>query len=169
LTERVCVITEDYYAKGFLLRLLARKGIHLPGRNILSGRGKSRLLRELTNYVRTSIDIRGVEKVVVLIDGDGRPDETLRKCEEKVPKGYEDRVEFIVFERELEEWVLKGLGISPGKGKPSEVLSDYLRKEKGAKHGYDKGRLPGLADLVDLKALEKDGNFRRLVRVLRDP
>ena len=40
--------------------------------------------------------------------------------------------------------------------KPSEVLSDYLRKVRGAKRGYDKCRLPRLAGLINIEKLVKE-------------
>jgi len=163
------VLAEDYYAKEFLPKLLSKKGIRLPKKNISSGRGKARLLDDLRTWVKSIIEFREVKKLIVLIDGDRRPEEILRKCEEEIPRGYRERVKFIVFERELEEWVLKGLKIPLRDEKPSVILSDFMRKERGAKYGYERAHLPKLVELIDVELLQDDENFKRLLNLINDP
>lgn len=169
MTGRFHVLAEDYYAKEFLPKLLSKKGIHLPKKNVSSGRGKSRLLDDLKTWVKSLVELREVKKLIVLIDGDGRPEEILRKCEEEIPKDHREHVKIIVFEQELEEWVLKGLKIPLGDRKPSVILNDFMRKERGAKYGYERAHLPKLVELIDVELLQDDENFKRLLNLINDP
>ena len=171
MTSRPFILAEDKYAKEFLHRLLLKAGLILKKSAIVSVGGKDKLLRELPHSVETLVRLRKATKVIIIIDGDGRPDDTREKCLNRIPRAYRQLAEVIALEWEIEEWVLKGLCMRPsGSRKPSEELSDYLRRERGATHEYDKWQLPRFAGLIDVEKLKrKDDNFSHLLSALKDP
>jgi len=170
LTSRPYILTEDTYAKRFLHSLLLRADLKISESIIIPVGGRNKLIRELPRRVKMLVELKEATRIIIIIDGDGRPDDVREECLRRVPCSYKRLVEVIALEQEIEEWVLKGLCLKPTSSKkPSEVLSDYLRKVRGAKRGYDKCRLPRLAGLINIEKLIKDTNFSRLLEALRDP
>ncbi len=162
----VAVFTEDTYGAKFVKRLLGRLGLSscvgLCKR--LAGVCSSKSVRQLK---AAALDY---EKVVVLVDGDWEPEKVRRKMGEHVcclGKGLREKVYVIVVESEIEEWVCESLGLKYRGLKPSCVLSNYLRRERG--YGYEKYMLPDFADVISPDKLGDNESFVSFVDTIRDP
>ena len=157
------IVTTDRYGKSFFGRLIERikHKYNYPNKKyyIFSTRGDGGL-NKISKIIDTGLIKH--EVVVIFVDGDKNKENVERKLRNKISEHpNKDKVEFITFESEVEEWVLKGTGktFNP-RNKASTQILDYKNK---------KYKLTGYASKIDLDALrEKDMNFRRFVEIL-DP
>ncbi|RLE96561.1 MAG: hypothetical protein DRJ63_10395 [Thermoprotei archaeon] len=170
--DRILILTEDTYGKVFfekIVRKLKERGVLFRGRGIdvKSVSAKpcdaklSRVLEQLSvpapykhNYFR----------IVVVMDGDGRPREVCEKIRFHVPYSCSGIVKIVVVDYELEEWICLCLGIRYS-GKPSVELSRYLEAKRGIR--YRKRYLPRFADELDIDVLlKKSESFRKFYNSL---
>ena len=161
----VAVFTEDSYGAEFVRRLLERPG--LSGRagycRRLAGVCSSKSVRQLK---AAALDY---EKVVVLVDGDWDPENVRKRMNEHLENlrgELGSKVRVIVVESEIEEWVCESLGLRYRGLKPSQVLSDHLRREKRCE--YEKYMLPSLAGYVNPEKLASNSSFNSFIRSIRD-
>lgn len=109
------------------------------------------------------------DKVFLIIDAEGRnKQQVYEEIMKHTPRHIRNKVCVIIFDFMVEEWVCRGLGISYG-SKPSEDISEWLRKEKGYKYKYEKRMLPEFVYKLDIPLLREDSNFRLFIEKLNDP
>jgi len=108
----------------------------------------------------------GFDRVILIIDGDGNPEEKQKRAESHIPPKFKDRVDVVVFEYEVEEWICKSLGIRYGSyTKPSNALNDWLKNNEGKR--YHKRDLPRFVSKLDLSSLHRnDKTFKSLIKFL---
>ena len=103
------------------------------------------------------------EVVIFIRDGDGNKktveSELNTKKTSDVKDKQKDKIKFIIFDFEIEEWIIKSKGLKiKSSCKPSTLLK-----------GYKKYKLPDFADSIDLDMLPKiDKNFKEFLTLL-DP
>jgi len=165
-SSKIVVFTEDSYGRFFIKRLVYGK-LNLEKEirvQRLAGVCYTKSTRQL---IAASSDC---SKIVILVDGDGEPENVERLMERHIRKALEKvhslSIHLIVVNTEIEEWVCEGLGIRYGQ-KPSEDLNRYLQKNFG--YTYRKSMLPDFADKIDPTKLSKSKSFARFMKALEDP
>lgn len=153
MLHRVKVFAEDSYGEE-ALRILFSKLYEL-GRisaevhvKVMPGRCNAKLNRVI------EASCHEYDKVVLLIDGDGDPETAERREEDHLPReqGLGAKVELVVNDYEIEEWILHALyNEKPGGRKPSERLKELTNG------WYRKRFLPKLIEKIvdDSEALDK--------------
>lgn len=154
------IVTTDRYGKAFIDRLTdgIRSSYGYPKRkpNIFSTKGDGGL-----NKINKIIDagLNRHEVVIILADGHKNRELTERLSNTIRNHPKRERVRLLVFESEIEDWILK----SDGK----QVNKD--RKSSAGIGDYKKYKLPGYASKIDFKTLEKkDKTFTEFLKIL-DP
>ncbi len=108
-------------------------------------------------------------KVIVVVDGDGKErNEVHKRVMEHVPVEIQDKVQAIIFQFMIEEWICNGLNIRY-RDKPSQDLNDWLRDTRGYKNKYEKYMLPNFVGDLDFQKLQNDANFNSFIDTLNDP
>lgn len=162
---KVAILAEDSYGASFVLSLLEKIGLR-------SRVGYCRRFAGPCNtksFRQMAAAAQDYERVVILVDGDWNPasvEERILAHLQRLKEGLRAKVSIVVVESEIEEWVCKCLELSLGRGqKPSEVLSQYIQRERGVK--YEKWMLPTLARKIDVETLWRlyadDDSFKRFV------
>lgn len=159
------IVVEDRYGPPFFSRLIDRvhKQFGYPStkkQRIISARGFGGIPAKFNKVVPAGL-IRH-EVVIIICDGHGDSKSVIIQLKTKLDKLKrvdKDKVKFIVFDTEIEEWILKSESSKINKSrKPSAQIQDYK-----------KYNLPSYAESIDIKTLQtKDGNFKKFLELL-DP
>jgi len=152
---KVCLITEDYYALDLIEKIIRRiKSEGIIKQDVVlykseSSKGKSKLLSKLHRLIAVMRDF--CDKVLIFIDADGESvNEVRRRFRIKSSNTF-----LIVFDYEIEEWIL------PNTPHPSRELK---RREL-----YEKYMLPDYAEKVDLDKVRNLRSFKEFINALNDP
>jgi len=159
-------IVEEKYDGEFLRRISQILGKRIG--KIYPIKGKPKMFSpKLLRVIENNVVVYECDEFVIVVDGDGNPKETIKRLNVVIPQKYKSRVKFIVFEKEIEEWITISLGINvPEFMKPSEALNDYLRNHKG--ESYDKCMLPEFVEVLDFNKLRKLETFKKFEETLED-
>ncbi len=158
---------EDEYGDEFFEKLVKRlkeKGLISRDVVIDAKRLPADCNKKIERVLKASLKFGDFDKAVLIIDGDGNPEDKRKSAELHIPYDLIDRVDVIVFEYEAEEWICKSLGIKYGKIKPSKALKDWLKIKRG--RDYHKRDLPKFVEDLNFFKLNKDPNFKFLLRIL---
>jgi len=107
------------------------------------------------------------DKIIIIADGDGDSKGVSEDLSGHAPRSIKAKVEIIVYESEIEEWICKSLRLNFQGIKPSERLKQHSRGKGSAKTPYHHRDLPSYAKEIDIPLLLRtDMNFQRLVSCL---
>jgi len=155
---KILIFSEDQYGPKFfqkLLQRLRREGFIPTEMNVTTGP------RIRNCYAKTQRAIKAAlgdfDRVILVIDGDGNPEQARRQIQAHLPADEEPRIGVVVTQYEIEEWICYSDGIRFGSEKPSQVLHK--------KHAYEKFKLPQYADKLDLQRLrDMSESFRYFLK-----
>ena len=161
------MFVEDEYGSEFFEKLINRlkeEGLIPEDTTVKSSKPPADCNTKTDRAIKSALSF-GFDRVVLVIDGDGNPEEKQKIAESHIPPEFKDRVDVIVFEYEAEEWICKSLGIRYGSyTKPSKALNDWLKSKEGRE--YHKRDLPKFVSSLDLSLLRNDKIFKNLVKFL---
>ena len=162
------MFVEDEYGPEFFERLINRLKVEgLISKDTVAKPCKlpADCNMKIDKAIKSSLTF-GFSRAILVIDGDGDPEEKQKRAESHIPPKFKDRVDVIVFEYEAEEWICKSLGIRYGRYiKPSKALNDWLRCKEGKE--YHKRDLPKFVSRLDLSLLNRnDKTFKNLIKFL---
>ncbi|MET1124957.1 MAG: hypothetical protein ABWW66_06825 [Archaeoglobaceae archaeon] len=162
------MFVEDKYGPEFFEKLIDRiKEVGLIPEDIIVKPSKppADCNPKIDRAIKSALSF-GYDRVILVIDGDGNPEEKQKRAESHIPPEFKDRVDVIVFEYEAEEWICESLGIRYSSyTKPSKALNDWLRNKEGKK--YHKRDLPKFVSKLDLALLNRnDRTFKNLIKLL---
>jgi hypothetical protein len=109
------------------------------------------------------------DKIVVVVDADGPANRegVFKGVDVHIAKEIKSKVEVIILDYELEEWICYSFGIPFGEDKPSKVLNERCKEKRGAKSGYRKWQLPRFVENLDINALRRNcRSFEEVVSML---
>jgi len=160
---------EDEHGPEFFKNLIERlKGKKLIPENIVveSKKLPADCNSKLERMIKAAL-IFGFQKVILILDGDGEPEERKKVAEVHIPSEFKGNVRVVVFQYEAEEWICESLGIPYGgyKGKPSDALKQWLRNKEG--RDYNKRDLPKFVHKLDFEKLKDNIAFMNLCEFLK--
>ncbi|MFZ2455904.1 MAG: hypothetical protein WAX07_05460 [Candidatus Altiarchaeia archaeon] len=158
------IVTSDLKGKRFFYTLIKRIRVmyHYPEIDpqvSLVGKGGDGGFNEIDERIQAGLTKK--EFIIVFMDGDYGKNKKVEWVKQKM-SGH-SKVELLIFESEVEEWVLKGTNkpFVPGKKASVQMKEHYPE--------YTKASLPNYASKIDLEILKiKDENFKRFLVIL-DP
>ncbi len=104
-----------------------------------------------------------------MVDADGPANrvEVFKRVDVHIAKEIKSKVEVIILDYELEEWICYSFGIQFGADKPSKALNERCKEKKGSKRGYKKRQLPKFVKNLDINALRRNcRSFEDFVSIL---
>ena len=137
------MFVEDEYGPRFFEKLIDRlkaEGL-IPNDTVVeSSKLPADCNKKIDRIIKSAL-LFGFDRVILAIDGDGNPEKKLKCAKSHIPSGFKDRVDVIVFEYEVEEWICRSLKIQYGSYiKPSRALSDWSSNMKGEKYYKNRWR-----------------------------
>ncbi|MHA1144796.1 MAG: hypothetical protein ACTSRW_08680 [Candidatus Helarchaeota archaeon] len=165
-------MVEDTYGIEFFKKLINRLKIEdlIPTEvRIDADRAPAACNKKLDRILTTTFKFstRDFVKAIVIHDGDGNPENKRRILLNHVPRDLRDRVELLIFEDEIEEWICKSLEYRLRGLKPSVALSRNLERDQGRR--YEKRNLPEFVDQLNFDILNNDDErFKKLIIFLRN-
>jgi hypothetical protein len=123
-------------------------------------------------YTASEIAIKNAsmdfDKIIVVVDADGptNRDTVFEKVNVHIHEEIKGKVDVIIMDYELEEWICYSLGIHFGGDKPSNALNDWCKNKRGTKRGYKKRQLPNFVEDLDFNALRNCFSFRDFVNAV---
>ena len=161
-----CLLCEDAHGFKFFQKLVQRlkeAGIIPESINVKEKKHTNGMINPRNPKVRRVIAAmlsnKSCDKVIVLLDADGRGAEKVEKEFREKQRLKSGKVVVVVFETEVEEWITASLGVN--ERDPSTYLKEH--------YGYRKSELPSKAEGLDLKQLSGVASFERFVEALKDP
>lgn len=109
------------------------------------------------------------DKIVVVVDADGpaNREEVFKRVDVHIAKEIKSKVEVIILDYELEEWICYSFGIHFAGDKPSKALNGRCKEKRGSKRGYKKWQLPKFVENLDINALRRNcRSFEEFVSIL---
>jgi hypothetical protein len=166
------IIVTDAYAGGFLQRLIQKckneSKLKPEEYSILSSRGNGNLNREVNKYIYVALVNH--DRVMILLDGDKKPRKEVEKeFKKRIKPKFQKYVKLLIFDTEIEEWILKGLGLNfSSSKKASRILDEFERAQHPPGH-YLKRMLPSYVNKLNIGNLNSDINFKELLTDIEDP
>jgi len=190
--REIIIFTEDAYGVEFFKKLILRlkkEGFVNPNIIVhtkrLAGKCHTKIGRQI------SASLMDYDRVLVVVDGEGHDirkverEEVLRHVEKHIArktahhsrktlrKYLSEKLKVIVLDYMIEEWVCRGLGIN-FRTSPVRDLDIWLRKNKGLRHGYEKGMLPYFVfgertfPMIDINSLINYPSFKNFLSALAE-
>ena len=109
------------------------------------------------------------DKIIVVVDADGpeNRDKVFKEVDVHIVEEIKSKVDVMILDYEIEEWICYSLGIHFGGGKPSSALNEWCKRNKGSKRGYKKWQLPRFVENLDINALRRNCcSFEDFVSIL---
>lgn len=109
------------------------------------------------------------DKIVIVVDADGpsNREDVFKRVDVHIAKEIKSKVNVIILDYELEEWICYSFGIQLGADKPFKALSDKCKEKRGSKGGYKKWQLPRFVENLDFNALRRNcHSFEDFVSIL---
>ncbi len=108
------------------------------------------------------------DKIVIVADADGpaNRDTVFKRMDVHIHEELKNKVDVIIMDYELEEWICYSLGIHFGGDKPSKALNDWCKINRGTMSGYKKWQLPKFVEDLDFNVLRNCSSFRDFVNAV---
>jgi len=74
-----------------------------------------------------NLEVEEYDKIIINVDADGDLPNTIKRERKHIPQGSENKVQYILNDYEIEEWILYSKNISYN-GKPSKKMSQIIDK-----------------------------------------
>lgn len=164
------IFSEETYGKEFFKKLIKR----LKSEDIVDGNldaDSSRLPGKCYSKSERVIKVATLsfDKVAIIADAEGpqNSDDVLNQIYIHIPNPIKSKVEVILLDYMIEEWICVSLGKHWGARKPSEVINDYLMNARGAGKGYKKSELPNFVNGLDISILRRNSpSFQKFINFL---
>ena len=152
------LFVEDSYGSPFIKKLLRRKseeGLLSAKPNRVKPSSIGNKLKRMVNAALLDADY-----VVILMDADGLPhNQKTEEIKRFLDDKYLNRVDIVLLDYEIEEWICYSQELPIGSGKPSKILRQ--------KQNYEKRHLPKFAEKLDCKKLAECPSFHRFASALK--
>jgi uncharacterized protein YuzE len=104
---------------------------------------------------------------VVDADGPANREDVFKRVDVHIAKEIKSKVDVIILDYELEEWICYSFGIHFAGDKPSKALNERCKGKRGSKKGYKKWQLPKFVENLDINALRRNcRSFEEFVSML---
>jgi len=158
------ILTEDTYGTKFFEKIANKLEVKVKVKaERISGVCSGKMTRQIKAC------INDCDKIIVIVDGDGNPEDKEKTVREKHFNGFDEdkqkKLDVVVFEYEVEEWICTSLGIKFN-SKPSEALDEWEKKQKGDKAEYEKKYLPEYVEKLDFGKLKDCNSFKKFKQLL---
>ena len=105
---------------------------------------------------------RDFDKIIIVVDAEGpaNRDRVFEGVDVHIPEEIKSKVDIVILDYMIEEWICYSSRIPFGGDKPSKALNDWCKNTRGTKRGYKKWQLPNFVNNLNIDKLMNYPSFK---------